>query len=254
MPRNGCAKGLPIGGARWITTEGRKMPRTGSGHAASHWKNLCPAGNGRSSGQAGPVFSQMRKKAYLCSMDFAQILRQRYGLSDEGIGRLMEHAALSVHARKETVIEEGQRDPDVCFVAEGSVRTYVMREDKCVIFSFSFEGDPATSTLGTQPSGISRQTIETMEPTTLVRIPRASMDALFARDVELADWGRRMAEEQLRRHEDYFADYAWRDKREQYERMLREYPQLLQRIALKDLAAYLFLTPQSLSRIRAGVK
>lgn len=230
------------------------MPRDGNGHAASHWKNLCPAGIGYSGGRAGPVFRRCEKKAYLCSMDFAQILHERYGLSDEGIGRLMEHAALSVHARKETVIEEGQRDPDVCFVAEGSVRTFVMREDKCVIFSFSFEGDPATSTLGTQPGGISRQTIETMEPTTLVRIPRASMDALFARDVELADWGRRMAEEQLRRHEEYFADYAWRDKREQYERMLREYPQLLQRIALKDLAAYLFLTPQSLSRIRAGVK
>ena len=138
--------------------------------------------------------------------------------------------------------------------AEGSVRTYVMREDKCVIFSFSFEGDPATSTLGTQPGGLSRQTIETMEPATLVRIPRARMDELFAGNAELADWGRRMAEEQLRRHEDYFADYAWRGKREQYGRMLREYPQLLQRIALKDLAAYLFLTPQSLSRIRAGVK
>lgn len=87
-----------------------------------------------------------------------------------------------------------------------------------------------------------------MEPTTLVRIPRARMDALFAGNVELADWGRRMAEEQLRRHEDYFADYAWRDKREQYGLMLRKYPQLMQRIALKDLAAYLFLTPQSLSR------
>ena len=64
----------------------------------------------------------------------------------------------------------------------------------------------------------------------------------------------RKAEEQLRRHEEYFADFAWRDKSEQYKRVLREYPQLLQRIALKDLAAYLFLTPQSLSRIRAGVK
>ena len=182
----------------------------------------------------------------------------------------MQSATLTQHARKEVIIEEGQRDPDVCFVAEGSVRTYVMREDKCVIFSFSFEGDPATSTLGTQPGGLSRQTIETMEPATLVRIPRARMDELFAGNAELADWGRRMAEEQLgivpgsearrmaeeqlRRHEDYFADYAWRDKREQYGRMLREYPQLLQRIALKDLAAYLFLTPQSLSRIRAGVK
>ena len=64
----------------------------------------------------------------------------------------------------------------------------------------------------------------------------------------------RKAEEQLRRHEEYFADFAWRDKSEQYKRMLREYPQLLQRIALKDLAAYLFVTPQSLSRIRAEIK
>lgn len=156
-------------------------------------------------------------------MDFARILTERYALSDEGTGLLMQSATLTQHARKEVIIEEGQRDP-------------------------------ATSTLGTQPGGLSRQTIETMEPTTLVRIPRARMDELFAGNAELADWGRRMAEEQLRRHEDYFADYAWRGKREQYGRMLREYPQLLQRIALKDLAAYLFLTPQSLSRIRAGVK
>ena len=56
------------------------------------------------------------------------------------------------------------------------------------------------------------------------------------------------------RYEDFCAVCAWRGKREQYGRMLREYPQLLQRIALKDLAAYLFLTPQSLSRIRARVK
>ena len=42
--------------------------------------------------------------------------------------------------------------------------------------------------------------------------------------------------------------------RDRYKRVLREYPQLLQRIALKDLAAYLFLTPQSLSRIRAEIK
>lgn len=63
-----------------------------------------------------------------------------------------------------------------------------------------------------------------------------------------------MAEEQLRRHEEYFADSHGATKSEQYKRVLREYPQLLQRIALKDLAAYLFVTPQSLSRIRAEIK
>ena len=56
-------------------------------------------------------------------MDFARILTERYALSDEGTGLLMQSATLTQHARKEVIIEEGQRDPDVCFVAEGSVRT-----------------------------------------------------------------------------------------------------------------------------------
>ena len=175
-------------------------------------------------------------------MEFTEILRGRYGLSERAAGVLMRHASQSVHARKEIIVEEGQRDQEIRFVTEGSARSYVMREDKCVILSFAFEGDPTSSTLGAWPGGISGHTIETMEPTTLVRLPREEIDRLFAADAELADWGRRMAEEQLR------------DKSEQYKRMLREYPQLLQRIALKDLAAYLFVTPQSLSRIRAEIK
>ena len=86
-------------------------------------KNLPPATE-----QA--AFSQLPKKAYLCRMDFARILTERYALSDEGTGLLMQSATLTQHARKEVIIEEGQRDPDVCFVARGSVRTYVMREEK----------------------------------------------------------------------------------------------------------------------------
>ena len=187
-------------------------------------------------------------------MECTEILRGRYGLSERAAGVLMRHASQSIHARKEIIVEEGQRDQEIRFVTEGSARSYVMREDKCVILSFAFEGDPTSSTLGAWPGGISGHTIETMEPTTLVRLPREEIDRLFAADAELADWGRRMAEEQLRRHEEYFADFAWRDKSEQYKRVLREYPQLLQRIALKDLAAYLFVTPQSLSRIRAEIK
>ena len=126
-------------------------------------------------------------------MEFTEILRGRYGLSERAAGVLMRHASQSVHARKEIIVEEGQRDQEIRFVTEGSARSYVMREDKCVILSFAFEGDPTSSTLGAWPGGISGHTIETMEPTTLVRLPREEIDRLFAADAELADWGRRMA-------------------------------------------------------------
>lgn len=187
-------------------------------------------------------------------MDFTQILRQRYALPQSCITRLMQQAERTEHHRKQTITEEGRRDPYAYFVERGSVRTFVMREDKCVIFAFAFEGDAASSTLGVTDSPTSRYTIETLEPSTLLRIPRERLEVLFTEDAELANWGRKMVERQLLMHEAYFADYCWMDKSQQYERLLREYPQLLQRVPLKDLASYLFVTPQSLSRIRAEMK
>lgn len=43
-------------------------------------------------------------------MEFTEILRGRYGLSERAAGVLMRHASQSVHARKEIIVEEGQRD------------------------------------------------------------------------------------------------------------------------------------------------
>lgn len=186
-------------------------------------------------------------------MDFTQQLRDRHSLSAQAARLLMQEAERITFARKEVVTEEGRRDPYVYFVEQGSVRTFVLREDKCVILTFAFEGDAASSTLGVTDTETSRCTIETLEPATLLRIPRQRLDALFTQNAELANWGRRLIEQQLLLHEAYFADYCWMDKGQQYKRMLREYPQLLQRVPLKDLAAYLFITPQSLSRIRAEI-
>lgn len=43
------------------------------------------------------------------------------------------------------------------------------------------------------------------------------------------------------------------DGRERYLSILRRHPQLLRDVPLKKLASYLKVTPQSLSRIRAGI-
>lgn len=39
-------------------------------------------------------------------MEFTEILRGRYGLSERAAGVLMRHASQSVHARKEIIVEE----------------------------------------------------------------------------------------------------------------------------------------------------
>ncbi len=43
-------------------------------------------------------------------------------------------------------------------------------------------------------------------------------------------------------------------QKERYLTLMEENPELLQDVPLKYLASYLYITPQSLSRIRAGLR
>lgn len=96
--------------------------------------------------------------------------------------------------------------------------------------------------------------IETMEDTTLLKISRKVLEEIFSSSVEMANWGRRLMEKSLLEYEHYFIDYFWANKSIQYRMIMKEYPELLQRVSLKELASYLNVTPQTLSRIRAGLR
>lgn len=205
--------------------------------------------------QATPASDSVwRKNPIFAGMETVESTNMAAGLPTPVAALLAGYARETEHPRKTLLLRTGQRDDELMLVLEGSLRRYVVREERDVLLDFSFEGDIASPTLGIVPGGVASCCIETMEPTRLLRIPRERIDCLMAEHAVLADWGRRLCEERIRSYETYFADYAWMDKARQYERLLREHPQLLQRIALKDLASYLFLTPQSLSRIRSELR
>lgn len=187
-------------------------------------------------------------------MGFEERLKTEYYLPDESVSCLMEEMERVSYLKKECVLREGQWDDFVYFVESGSVRRYVRRGDKNVILSFVFEGDMAVAVPGFAGRTVSKCIVETLEDTILLRISRKRLEELFRRSLELANWGRCLVERHLLEHERYFMDYFWADKGTQYRNLIKDYPQLLQRVSLKELASYLNVTPQSLSRIRAERK
>ena len=86
-------------------------------------------------------------------------------------------------------------------------------------------------------------------------ISKSEIDKLCAESLELSNLLRKMFESHALIIENelmIFADYA--DSSDRYLAIMKREPELLQRISLKKLASYLLITPQSLSRIRAGLK
>ena len=71
----------------------------------------------------------------------------------------------------------------------------------------------------------------------------------------MANFGRRIFEREILSVDSSTVAYGTPPTaKERYMTLMEENPELLQDVPLKYLASYLYITPQSLSRIRAGLK
>ena len=179
--------------------------------------------------------------------NFVSKQRQLYPLSEEAIQLLLEDTEEVQFTKGEQVWIEGWRADYAYFVKEGFVRTYVLRDGKDLTLWFTGLGGMVAGTSAT----VSVLNAEALEDSVLLKISASKLESLFCHSLELANWGRKLADYYLSEYEHYFIHYSNTDARGQYERLLREYPDIIQKVPLKHIASYLQITPQSLSRIRA---
>ena len=85
----------------------------------------------------------------------------------------------------------------------------------------------------------------------LYGISKADLEEFFASSVGAANFGRRIFEEQFLGLENWILSGGAPRAEERYRALMAESPELLQVVPLKHIASYLWITPHSLSRIRA---
>lgn len=106
--------------------------------------------------------------------------------------------------------------------------------------------------------GISRQclftiNIEAMCDSVAYSISRATLNQLYHSSIGLANLGLRLMDHQLLLQENWLINSGSPRAKERYLTLIKETPELLQYVPLKYIASYLWITPQSLSRIRASL-
>lgn len=178
---------------------------------------------------------------------FIERQRKLYPLSDEAARLLLQEVEEVNFAKGKDVIVQGRRTDYVYFVKEGLVRVYMWRDAKDLTLWFAAPGQMVAAA----SPALSVLNAETLEDSVLLKITARKLEDLFLHSLELANWGRKLAEYTLSEYEHYFTHYSFTDAKAQYERLLREYPDLIKKVPLKHIASYLQITPQSLSRIRA---
>lgn len=167
---------------------------------------------------------------------------------------LATHFKLVNHKKGTILIHADKVEPYFYILASGIARAYSEGKNQQITFWFGQEGDVLLSYNSYINNKPGYENIELLEDSTLYQINLKSLFNLYSEHLELANWGRKIAEQELISTEKRLIDRSFKDATERYQDFINQAPELVKRVALKHIASYLGVTQVTLSRIRANYK
>jgi CRP-like cAMP-binding protein len=150
------------------------------------------------------------------------------------------------------LLKEGEKSKESYFVLKGCIRTYYL-----------VEGDEKTTAFYTEMDALTPPCVITQTPSdyyiscvedSMILVSNADMEAeVNAKFPKFDVMCRKFSEELLAKQRIDFDEFKTSSPEQRYLNVLQKRPDLIQRVPQHQLASYLGIQPQSLSRLRARI-
>ncbi|WP_293900784.1 Crp/Fnr family transcriptional regulator [Sporocytophaga sp.] len=181
-------------------------------------------------------------------------ISQLYPLSPKAVELFLANMKKIALSKGSILFKEGEISSKIYFLERGAVRAFHYKEDKEITFWFGFEGEMVMTLHSYIANKPGYETIEVLEDSQLYEMDHNYLQDLYKENIELANWGRKMAEEEFLKAEKRFLSQQFQTAREKYESLLEQYPRITERVQLGYIASYLGINQVTLSRIRSDLR
>ena len=152
------------------------------------------------------------------------------------------------------VIKQGSIDESVYFICKGVWRTHILRDGEEITLWFSVPGDYDLSPW-CQVKGLpSLYTITASSDSEVVEFRKSVIEKLSAESMGFARFMSDMFGKMILETDEILIALSSPKATDRYLAIMRRIPELFKSVPQKDVARFLGVTPQSLSRIRARLK
>lgn len=155
-------------------------------------------------------------------------------------------------SKGEFLLQEGQVSHHIVIVGKGMLRQFYYKNGKDVTEHFSYENCIVMcieSVLKKEPS---RLMIEALEDSIVYLLPFDKLLLLTETSWEINLFYRKVLEYSLIVSQVKADSWRFETAHERYSRLLEMHPEIVKRAPLSHIASYLLMTPETLSRVRAG--
>lgn len=190
---------------------------------------------------------QLRKSA----MDkFVAYTKKYTSLDEKELREMLDHIPMSFFSKGTILIRQGEVPEKCFFILEGCARKYsVDEEGREVTSDFMTENQTIAIFSPVDREG-SPYSVSCLEDSIMVVGNLAEIEDENKRYPEFAEISQKIVEENMGSLQDEFASFIRLTPEERVKRMINMRPELFERVPQYQLASYLGITAESLSRIK----
>ncbi len=178
-------------------------------------------------------------------------IRAIYNVGDSSVKELANLMECHHLPKGYILIKSGVVERNYYFIEKGITRSYCFVDGKESTSWFSKEGDITFSMLSSYENKPGYEYVDLLENCILYAIPVQELNALYERNIEIANWSRLVHQKAFLDLELRHISLATQSAEERLQSFIQEKGDLYKRINLGYVASYLGMTQVTLSRLRA---
>ena len=191
----------------------------------------------------------------LAPRDVARELARRYStMTHDELDILESILVPKRYAKGEKILAEGEVCTNIYWIVKGLVRQFYFKNGKELTEYMAAENTICMcieSLFREEPTHLQ---IMAVEPTVLYLIPKADLEAVAMKSVNIQILYRKILEESLILSQKHADMLRFESAQDRYQKLVRRTPELVLRVPLVYIASYLQMTPETLSRVRNTVQ
>lgn len=170
-------------------------------------------------------------------------------LTEEEKEAIVAYDIFNVFPKNATLLKEGQYSDESYFVLSGCIRCYYMVDGEEKTTAFYTESEVFSPVCVTNKNA-SEYNVACVEDSIIAVSTTAMEQDSFDKYPRLQELCRLVAEDLLAKKQDEYDIFKITNPEQRYLKLLETRPELFQRVPQYQMASYLGITPQSLSRMR----
>jgi CRP-like cAMP-binding protein len=175
-------------------------------------------------------------------------------LSDTEIDDMVKDIPLKSFQKGEILLHQGDKPNMSYYVIQGCIRQYASDElGKEVTLEFFTEEQSINMFSFADEFGYSRYSLSCLEDSLLVICPDCEVEDTIEDSIEIVQMKDYFFKEQFTKMQQSFMDFKLQKPEQRFEVMMKNRPELLDRVPQHIMASYLGITPETFSRFKKRI-